>query len=162
MSTPQTDYPGFSPYLSVSDAAQAIDFYKAAFGAVERYRLTDKNSGKVGHAELVIQGSLIMLADENPHWGNKSPTTLGGSPVTFCLMVDNADSAFDRAVTAGAGVLMPVADQFYGFRSGSVRDPFGHEWMVQHEIEKVAPEELQRRWDAMPRECPATADAASR
>lgn len=161
MSTPNTDYPPFSPYLSVRDAAQAIDFYKTALGAVERFRLTDKTSGKVGHAELLIQGSLVMLAEENPQWGNKSPATLGGTAVTFCLMVDNADAAFDRAVAAGASVIMPVADQFYGFRSCSVRDPFGHQWMLQHEIEKVSPEEMQKRWDAMTRECPATADAAS-
>jgi|SRR5690606_21931801 len=153
MSTSSTDYPALSSYLSVRDAAQAIDFYKTAFGATERFRLTDKKSGKVGHAELLIAGNLVMLADENPQWGNKSPASLGGSPVTFCLMVENADAAVDRAVAAGATVVMPVADQFYGFRSGSVTDPFGHQWMLQHEIEKVAPEELQRRWDAMSAQC---------
>lgn len=149
MSIPNIEYPVLSPYLSVHDAALAIDFYKAAFGATERYILTDKKSGKVVHAELLIQGSLIMLAEENPQWGNKAPATLGGTPVTFCLMVENTDAAFDRAVEAGAGVLMPVADQFYGFRSGSVSDPFGHQWMLQHQIEKVSPEEMQKRWDAM-------------
>jgi len=159
MSTPNTDYPAFSPYLSVRDADQAIEFYRAAFGATERYRLTDSKTGKVVHAELLIQGSLIMLAEENPQWGNKAPATLGGTPVTFCVMVDNADAAFDRAVAAGASVLMPVADQFYGFRSCSVSDPFGHQWMLQHQIETVPPEELQKRWDAMSRECPATAEA---
>lgn len=161
MSTPETEYPVLSPYLSVRDAALAIDFYQAAFGATKRYWLTDKKSGKVVHAELLIQGSLIMLAEENPQWGNKSPATLGGTPVTFCLMVENADVALNRAVEAGASVLMPVADQFYGFRSGSVSDPFGHQWMLQHEIEKVSPEEMQKRWDAMAGECPATADATA-
>ncbi|MFA6286723.1 MAG: VOC family protein [Opitutaceae bacterium] len=154
MSTPTNDYPGLSPYLSVSDAAQAIVFYKAAFGATERYRLTDKKSGKVVHAELLIEGGLIMLSEENPQWGNKSPATLGGTAVTFCLMVKNADAAFDRAVAAGATVLMPLADQFYGFRSGSVSDPFGHQWMLQHELEKVSHEDMQKRWDAMTGGCP--------
>ena len=161
MSTPTTDYPGLSPYLSVSDAAQAIAFYKTAFGAVERYRLSDKKTGKVVHAELLIEGGLIMLAEENPQWGNKSPATLGGTAVTFCVMVKNTDAAFDRAVAAGATVIMPVADQFYGFRSCSVSDPFGHQWMLQHELEKVAPEEMQKRWDAMARECPGTPAAAT-
>ena len=130
MSTPDTDYPVLSPYLSVRDADQAIAFYKAAFGATERYRLTDSKTGKVVHAELLIEGGLIMLSEENPQWGNKSPATLGGTAVTFCVMVPNADTAFDRAVAAEASVLMSVADQFYGFRSCSVSDPFGHQWMA--------------------------------
>lgn len=149
MNTPATDYPAFSPYLTVRDADKAIEFYKAAFGATERFRLTNSADGKIGHAELEIQGSLLMLAEENPQWGNKSPQTLGGTPVTFCLIVANADTAFDRAVGSGATVLMPLADQFYGFRSASVIDPFGHQWMLQHEIEKVSPEEMQNRWNAM-------------
>ncbi len=153
MSTPNTDYPAFSPYLTVRDAAQAIDFYQAAFGATERFRLTDSSTGKVGHAELTIQGGLLMISEENPQWGNKSPQALGGTPVTFCLMVENADAALDRAVAAGATVLMPAADQFYGFRSASVIDPYGQQWMLQHEIEKVSPEEMQKRWDAMIGEC---------
>jgi PhnB protein len=153
MSTPTTDYPPFSPYLSVQDAVKAIEFYHTAFGAKELFRLTNKSDGKIGHAELMIAGSLLMLAEENPQWGNKSPQTLGGTPVTFCLMVENADAAMDRAVAAGATVLMPAADQFYGFRSGSIVDPFGQQWMLQHEIEKVSPEEMQQRWDAMGGEC---------
>lgn len=159
MNTPPTDYPVLSPYLSVSDAAQAIVFYKAAFGAVERYRLTDGKTGKVVHAELLIEGGLVMLSEENPQWGNKSPSTLGGTAVTFCVMVKNADTAFDRAVAAGATVLMPPADQFYGFRSCSVSDPFGHQWMLQHELEKVSPAEMQKRWDAMTGGCPGAEDA---
>ncbi|HEY8931689.1 MAG TPA: VOC family protein [Rariglobus sp.] len=161
MSTHPTDYPGLSPYLTVNDAAQAIAFYKNAFGATERYRLTDQKTGKVVHAELLIEGGLIMLAEENPQWGNQSPSTLGGTAVTFCVMVKNTDAAFDRAVKAGATVLMPVADQFYGFRSCSVRDPFGHQWMLQHQIEKVSTEEMQKRWDALSGECPG-ADAAKK
>lgn len=154
MSTPiSSDYPAFSPYLCVRDAAQALAFYRAAFGATERFRLTDKKSGQVVHAELLIQGALVMLSEENPQWGNKAPPTLGGSSVTFCVMVPDADAACERAVAAGAKVLMPPADQFYGFRSASVADPFGHQWMLQHEIEEVPPEEMQKRWDGMSAGC---------
>jgi PhnB protein len=158
MSTPNTtDYPVLSPYLSVSDAAQAIAFYKTAFGATERYRLSDKKTGRVVHAELLIEGGLIMLSEENPQWGNKSPSTLGGTAVTFCVMVKNTDAAFDRAVAAGATVLMPPADQFYGFRSCSVTDPYGHQWMFQHLLETVSPADMQKRWDAMTGgECPGS------
>ncbi len=145
-------YPSFSPYITVHDASKAIAFYNAAFGATERFRLADASSGKIGHAELDLQGSLLMLSDENPAW-NKSPQTLGGTPVKFCLMVENADAAIEKAVVAGATPLMPAGDQFYGFRSGSVRDPFGHEWMLQHEIEKVSPEEMQKRWNDMLGKC---------
>ncbi len=154
MSTPTPDYPVLSPYLTTGDAAKAIAFYQAAFGATERFRLTDKTSGKIGHAEILVRGNLVMLNDENPQWGNKSPKTLGGSPITFCLMVDNADAALERAVAAGAIVVMPAADQFYGFRSACVSDPSGHQWMLQHEIEKVSPAEMQKRWDAMTGGCP--------
>jgi len=145
-------YPSFSPYITVHDASKAIAFYNAAFGATERFRLADESSGKIGHAELDLQGSLLKLSDENPAW-NKSPQTLGGTPVKFCLMVENADAAIEKAVAAGATPLMPASDQFYGFRSGSVRDPFGHEWMLQHEIEKVSPEEMQKRWNDMLGKC---------
>ena len=151
MSTPNTDYASVIPYLTVQGAAEAIEFYKAAFGATERYRLTDK-SGKIGHAEIMIAGCMVMLSDENPAW-NKSPQTLGGTAVKFSLMVENADAGVARAEAAGAAVTMPPMDMFYGHRSGAVRDPFGHEWMIQHEIEKVAPEEMQKRWDAMGSEC---------
>ncbi len=144
-----TDYPTFSPYLCVNDAAKAIEFYKVALSASERMRLTNSSDGKIGHAELSIHGQLVMLSEENPDWGNKSPRTLGGTPTSFCVMVENADAAVEKAIAAGATLLMPVADQFYGFRSGSIVDPFGHQWMLQHEIEKVSPEELQKRWDAM-------------
>ncbi len=144
-----TAYPTFSPYLTIRDAAQAIAFYQVAFGATESLRLTDKTTGKIIHAEILVHGSLVMLSDENPQWGNTSPLTLGGTPVTFCLMVENADAAVARAVAAGATVLMPAADQFYGFRSATVRDPYGHVWMLQHEIEKLSPADLQARWDAI-------------
>lgn len=142
------DYPPLSPALAVRDAAKAIEFYKAAFGAVERFRLVDPESGKIGHAEITINGSLVMLADEYPAY-NKAPQTLGGTPVKLSLMVPNVDALMEQAKQAGATVLMPPQDQFYGHRSGSIQDPFGHQWMIQQEIEKVTPAEMQRRWEAM-------------
>lgn len=146
--TAPTTYPSLIPAIAVNDAAAALEFYKAAFGAVELYRLIDPESGRVGHAEFTIGGQLMMIADEYPAF-NKSPSTLGGSATIFVLMVPNADEAFERALAAGATAVRPPKDQFYGHRSGCLRDPFGHEWMVQHEIEKVSPEEMQRRWDSM-------------
>ncbi|MEO8440607.1 MAG: VOC family protein [Spartobacteria bacterium] len=140
--------PLLSPSLTVNDAAAAIDFYKKAFEAEERYRLVDPESGKIGHAELMIHGALVMLADEYPEF-NKSPQTLGGTAVRLALMSTNAKADFERAVTAGAEVLRPLTDQFYGHRAGTVRDPFGHEWMIAQELERVTPEEMQRRWNAM-------------
>ena len=138
-----------SPYINVREAQKAIAFYQAAFGATELFRLTDAASGRIGHAELSINGSLLMLADECAEWGTKSPLTLGGSAGKLCLMVENADATIARAVAAGATVERPAGDMFYGFRCGVICDPFGHQWLIQHEIEKVAPEEMQRRWDAM-------------
>lgn len=144
----QSSYPPLAPAFAVHDAARAIDFYKAAFSAVERYRLLDPQSGKIGHAELTINGALVMLSDEYPAF-NKTPKTLGGTSVKLCLMSNNVDADFDRAIKAGAVVVQPVSDQFYGHRSGCLRDPFGHEWTISQEVEKVSPEEMQRRWDAM-------------
>jgi PhnB protein len=141
-------YPPLTPALAVNNAARAIDFYRAAFGAVELYRLIDPESGKVGHAELTINGSLIMLSDEYASI-NKAPASLGGTTVKLSLLVQSVDRFVERARVAGATVVSPAADQFYGFRSASLRDPFGHEWMIQQEIEKVTPEEMQRRWDEM-------------
>ncbi|MBC7979223.1 MAG: VOC family protein [Armatimonadetes bacterium] len=152
MNTPSDSYPPFISAIAVQGASEAIDFYQRAFGATERYRLTDSASGKIGHAELDVNGSMFMLSDENPDW-NKSPKTLGGTTVKFCLMVENADVSFDRAVAAGATVIMPVSDQFYGYRCGSVLDPYGYEWMLQHVVEKVPHEEMQRRWDNMVKDC---------
>jgi PhnB protein len=149
-----SDYPALSPYLIVHDGAAAVAFYTEALGAEERYRLVDSATGKIGHAELYVQGQLFMLAGEHPDWA-KSPRTLGGTAVKLSLMVEDPDAAFARAVAAGAEALMQPQDQFYGFRCASVRDPFGHEWMFQREIEKVSPEEMQRRWDAMVTGCDA-------
>lgn len=143
MNTP-IDYPPVSSYLAVGDAAKAIAFYQAAFGATELYHM--KMGDKIGHCELMINGTHFMLADEFPGM-NKSPATLGGTAVTFCLIVADADAAIEKAVAAGATLLRPAANQFYGFRSGSVRDPFGHEWMLQHILEKLSPAEIQQRMD---------------
>lgn len=148
-------YPPLIPYLAVRDAAKAIAFYQQAFDATELYRLIDPESGKIGHAELLINGTMFMLADEYPAH-NKTPQTLGGTTVKLTLMVEDVDTIVDRASAAGATVVMPPSDQFYGHRSASVCDPFGHEWMLQKEIEKVTYEEQQRRWDEMARKSQAT------
>ena len=136
------------PYLRLRDAARAIDFYCRAFGAREKFRLTEP-SGRIGHAELVLGPAILMLSDEYPEFGIYGPASIGGTSFTIHLHVDDADAAIRRAVDAGATLLRPAADQLYGERSGTIRDPFGHEWNVGHEIERVTPEEMQRRYDAM-------------
>ncbi len=138
-----------TPYLSVKGAAQAIEFYKRAFGATERCRMPGPDGQTVGHAEIVIGNSIVMLADEFPEFGNTSPQTLKGTPVSFALYVEDADAAYQRAVGAGATVLRPIADQFYGDRAGTVEDPFGHRWTLMTHKEDVAPEELKTRLAAM-------------
>ncbi len=152
MNHPVLSYPPLFPAFAVRDAAQAIAFYQRAFGATELYRLTDPESGKVGHVELRLNGGLIMLGEENPAY-SKSPQTLGGTPVKICLMVENVDASAAQAAAAGATVTMAPSDQFYGYRTATLRDPFGHEWMLQHEIEKVSPAEMQRRWNEMMKKC---------
>jgi PhnB protein len=147
MSAPAS-YPPLSPTLVVDDAAAAIDFYQKAFGAEELYRLIDPENGKIGHAEITIRGVLVMLAEEYAGI-TRSPRSLGGTSVNLGLMSADARADIDRAVAAGAEVLRPLADQFYGHRAGRVRDPFGHEWIISQEIEKLSPEEMQRRWNAM-------------
>jgi PhnB protein len=146
--TAASSYPPLSPALTVNDGAAAIEFYKRAFRAEERSRLVDPESGKIGHAELAINSALIMLSDEYPQF-NKSPRTLGGTAVKLGLMSADVNADFDRAVKAGAEVLRPLTNEFYGHRSGTLRDPFGHEWTISQEIEKVSPEEMQRRWNAL-------------
>ena len=126
-----------APYLTVKDAARAIEFYKKAFGAVERGRLADP-SGKIGHAEITIGGSTIMLADEFPDYDAISPATLGGSPVKMHLYVDDVDAFAERAIAAGAKMVRPVEDQFYGDRSGQLADPFGYTWIVATHKEKLS------------------------
>ena len=135
-------------YLHVADAARAIEFYRDAFGATEKFRLTEPG-GRLGHAELLFGAATLMISDEFPEYGIKGPHTVGGTSVTMHLHVDNADALIQRAIDAGATLDMAPTDQFYGERSGSVRDPFGHRWTIGHSIEAVTPEEMQRRYDAL-------------
>jgi PhnB protein len=137
-------YGSVTPYLIVDGAAAAIEFYKKVFEAEERMRLAAPG-GRVGHAELVIGGSVVMLADEHPEMGARGPRTIGGSPVGIHLYLGDVDRTAARAVAAGAKLLRPVADQFYGDRGGTIEDPFGHVWHLATHVEDVPPDELRRR-----------------
>jgi len=137
-------YPRVCPYLCVDGAAAAIAFYSGVLGATERMRMPAP-ADKIGHAELQIGDSVIMLSDEFPDMGARAPKTVGGTPVTMSVYVENVDDVFARAVEAGATVLRPVEDQFYGDRSGQFEDPFGHRWSVATHIEDVSPEEMAQR-----------------
>jgi PhnB protein len=137
-----------TPYLAIQNAALALEFYQKAFGATESYKLMMPD-GRLGHAEIRLGDSVIMLADEFPEYGGKAPPTLGGSPVSIHLYVDDVDAFFNRALAAGATERKPVMDQFYGDRSGQLEDPYGHLWWVATHKEDVAPEEMQRRVQAM-------------
>ncbi len=137
-----------TPYLSIKDANAAIQFYQRVFGAKVIGRIS-MPGGIVGHAELQIGDARIMLAEEMPEWGNKSPTTLGGSPVGIALYVPDVDATYQRALDAGAKVIEPVKDQFFGDRSGTLLDPFGHKWHILTHIEDVSFTEMQKRCDAM-------------
>jgi PhnB protein len=137
-------YHSATPYLIVKGAAEAIDFYKRAFGATESLRMADPKGG-IAHAEIKIGDSVIMLADEHPNMGYRGPRSLGGSAVSIMLYVTDVDGTFDRAVKAGAKAQRPVANQFYGDRSGTLEDPFGHIWTISTHVEDVAPEEMKRR-----------------
>jgi PhnB protein len=137
-------YHSATPYLIVNDAAGAIEFYKKAFGATVLVRMPKPN-GKIGHAEIKIGDSIIMLADEFPEMNARSPRSFGGSPVSIFLYVDDVDSIFTKAVDAGAKVQRPLADQFYGDRTGGVEDPFGHVWYIATHVEDVSPEEMKKR-----------------
>jgi PhnB protein len=130
--------------LIVSGAAKALEFYKKAFGATELFRMPQPD-GRIGHAEMQIGNSRIMLADEFPERDIRSPQTLGGSPVSILLYVEDADRVFNQAVAAGAKVVRPLENQFYGDRMGGLTDPFGHAWHIATHIEDVSPEELQKR-----------------
>lgn len=136
------------PYLRVHDAARAVRFYEAAFGAKEKFRLVEP-SGRVGHVELELGGTTLMLSDEYPEMNIRGPKAIGGTSFSMHLHVDDADAAIRRALDAGAELVRPASDAFYGERSGTVRDPFGHEWILGHSIEEVTPEEMQRRYTAM-------------
>ena len=137
-------YPVVTPYLCVDGADAAIAFYTAVFGATERVRMPD-DKGRIGHAELGIGDGLIMLADEHPEMGVRSPKSIGGTPVTITLYVEDVDAAFERARSEGATALRDVEDQFYGDRAGQFEDPFGHRWHVATHVEDVPPEDMERR-----------------
>ncbi|HET6147644.1 MAG TPA: VOC family protein [Polyangia bacterium] len=140
-----------TPYISVKGAAEAIAFYRAALGAEELYRL-DMPDGRVGHAELRIGDSRLMLADEMPDMPDavaRSPRTLGGTTFGLHVYLPDVDAAFRRAIEAGGAIKRPVEDQFYGDRSGTFADPFGHVWTLATRIEDVSPEEMRRRLDKM-------------
>jgi PhnB protein len=137
-----------TPYLAIKNAAKAVEFYKNAFGATESYKLMMPD-GRLGHAEIRLGDSMIMLADEFPEYGGKAPATLGGSPVSIHLYVEDVDAFFKKALAAGAKELKPVMDQFYGDRSGQLEDPFGHLWWVATHKEDISSEEMQKRVQAM-------------
>ena len=137
-------YPQVMPYLTVDGASAAIDFYTTVFGAKERLRMPAPE-GKVGHAELEIGDSVVMLADAVPDMGNQTPAALGGTPVTVMVYVADVDAVFDRALKAGATAERKVENQFYGDRAGQFLDPFGHKWFVATHVEDVTPEEVAKR-----------------
>ena len=149
-----------TPYLVVKDAAAALAFYARAFGASETSRLTEPG-GRIGHAEIRIGGAAVMLSDEYPEYGTRGPASLGGTPVTIHLDVPDVDAVAQRAVEAGARLLRPVEDQFYGDRSGRLEDPFGHVWVVSTRKEQLTPAELERRFEAFLQAGPAGAAPAT-
>jgi uncharacterized glyoxalase superfamily protein PhnB len=136
------------PYLRVKNADAAIQYYKAAFGVTEKFRLTEP-SGRIGHAELEFGSATVMLSEEFPEYGFLGPQSIGGTSVSIHLHVDDCDSALECAVELGGTLVRPPSDAFYGERSGTVRDPFGHEWLIGHSIEDVTPEEMQRRYNEL-------------
>jgi PhnB protein len=141
-------YHNVTPYLIVNGAARALDFYKRVFGATERMRMAGPD-GKVGHAEIGIGDSVIMLADEHPEMGARAPGAFGGAAVSIMLYVDDVDATVKTAVAQGAKVLRAIEDKFYGDRTGTIEDPFGHHWHVGTHKEDVPPDEMQRRAAAM-------------
>jgi PhnB protein len=144
------DYNSVTPYLIVKDGAKAIEYYKKVFGATETVRMSGPD-GKVGHAELKIGNSIIMLADENPSMGpgHTSAATVGGSPVSLYVYLPDVDSVVKRATAEGAKILKPVEDQFYGDRNGFIQDPFGHLWGIATHVEDVSPQEMKERMKKM-------------
>ena len=140
-------YHTVTPSLVIAGAAKAIEFYKKAFGAVEKSRFPAPN-GTLMHAEIRIGDSIIMMGDEMPEQGGRGPKSLGGSPVTLFIYQDNVDAAWKRAVDAGAKVVMPLSDQFWGDRGGCLEDPFGHNWWLCQHIKDMSPEEMQQAAEA--------------
>jgi PhnB protein len=143
-----TGYASVTPYLIVRDAARALEFYKKAFGAIELMRFSGPD-GRIGHAEIKIGEGVVMLADESPEMGHKGPQTLGGTPVSLMFYVADVDARFAKALAAGGVVKNALKDQFYGDRSGTITDPFGHVWTIATHTEDVTPEEMQRRMAAL-------------
>jgi PhnB protein len=144
---PPQGYHTLTPYMTVRNARAAIDFYKKAFGA-EKVLQLDMADGTIAHAEIRIGDSVVMLSEENEAWGTKSPLSLGGSPMFLMAYVADVDAAFRRAIDAGAAEIRPVADQFYGDRSGTLKDPYGHQWTLSTHIEDVSEAEAQKRMEA--------------
>jgi PhnB protein len=141
-------YHTVTPYLIVKGAAQALDFYRRAWGAKETVRMPGPE-GKIMHAEIQIGDSKLMLADEFPEMGAVSPQTIGGTPVGICLYVENVDALYQQAVAAGAKVERPLQNQFYGDRSATLSDPYGHKWTIATHVEDVTPQEMEQRMAAM-------------
>jgi PhnB protein len=137
-------YPRVTPYLCVDGAAAAIDFYTKVLGAAEKVRMAAPG-GKIGHAELALGDSIVMLADEHPDVGFLGPKSVGGTPVTISVYVENVDEVFERAVAEGASAERPIEDQFYGDRTGQFQDPFGHRWHVATHVEDVPAAEMEKR-----------------
>jgi PhnB protein len=140
-------YHSVTPYLIIKGAADAIEYYKKSFGATELFRMPTPD-GKIGHAELKIGDSPIMLSDEHPDLGHVGPQTLGGTPVGIMIYVDDVDTIYKRAISGGGQEIKPLQDQFYGDRSGTLKDPFGHMWTVATHVEDVAPAEMEKRMAA--------------
>jgi PhnB protein len=136
-------YHSVTPYLIIEGAAAALDYYQKAFGAIERFRMA--HGDKIGHAEIKIGDSLVMLADQYPEMGFVSPKTLGGSPVGLMIYVEDVDTVFNRAIAEGGVQVKELKDQFYGDRSGTLTDPFGHVWTIATHKEDVSPEEMDKR-----------------
>ena len=142
-------YPRVTPYLYIDGAADAIDFYTSVLGATERFRLPAPG-GKVGHAELMFGDSVVMVADEAPEMGALSPGTVGGTPMSIMLYVEDVDAVVADAERKGAKVLRPVENKFYGDRGGEILDPFGHQWSLATHVEDVPPDEMERRMGDLP------------
>ena len=137
-------YHSVTPYMCIDGAAKALDWYKEALGATELFRM-EAPGGKIGHAEIKIGDSVIMLADEFPEMGFRGPKSLGGTSINLMIYTEDVDAQVEKAVAAGAKLTKPVKDQFYGDRSGSIEDPFGHSWHIATHIEDIAPEEMEKR-----------------
>lgn len=148
-------YHSVTPYLILKDAAAAIEFYKKALGAVELYRM-EAPGGKIGHAEIKIGDSPVMLADEYPDMGYKGPESLGGTSVSLMVYVADVDKIYPRAIAAGGKELRPLQNQFYGDRSGTLSDPFGHVWTISSHVEDVSEEEMAKRAEAAMKEAGVT------